>query len=810
MVSYSKYSQVKQFRNNENVKRIANKKTKFKKKNQTSNIYKNRGKITKKRKYTKKTQFLGSNKKKTRKNTPKKINLNKEMILMGGFFRSCNIPKFKKIKNKFDKLNKKFDNVVKEQTIYVETIEKKTENLKVIYATLFFITKKLFFNDKIKSNLNSTTEEILPVTTNIKNLEANRNSLQSDVKIKNIEFNKIVVNSKKKIVKFKEVKKSYDKEFKKYTIIDPNTVKKSNFTYKMIKIKNDVDTYDKVLKDKDVKSLDKDNKKIYKKVKRCKEEYDKAIEFYDEFTQKIGENEFAADTIINKLQYLQKYYSDCKKEFDIKTNKFVNWITYGKDIYDILQSLIPLESATLTPSNIVKLPSYDDLKPNLTRILDLLKESALVTINVNMVTEMEYVIQFIDKIIASQGAIKTDLVKLKSDFMKHRTGEYLKTIITEIIMAHNDNIQALSVIKIHLENIVGDEVIPIFTDMNIFPEIMGTARATAQRSLLGVGDGSTSTLGVNTGLLRPLVGGAKNSQRGGYSKKTNIDFTIISPSIDYLHLDIIGNFLEANYETNFNTIYNKFFTELKKLVNFSTTSKGFYNSGGGRGRGRRGGTIEIITSSRGNINLENHKKVIDLVLSDYTDVVAYNNAKNKFMVFIRNIIDNNNILSNLLKKPNLLNEINDIIDLYNNISSIDIISIDNIYDLLNRMFTNITLTNSNESTLDLSGPYTLADYDTIKGLFDNFDTNTNTIDIISGEINDIPTLLPPITPIQTNTYEIFKERIKNRKEIYKEIKFFEEYYSGDLTHKFINKIKAGSVINNYRDDYMFELNKIYA
>lgn len=807
MVSYSKYSQVKQFRNNENVKRIANKKTKFKKKNQTSNIYKNRGKITKKRKYTKKTQFLGSNKKKTRKHTPKKINLNKEMILMGGFFRSCNIPKFKKIKNKFDKLNKKFDNVVKEQTIYVETIEKKTESLKVIYATLFFTTKKLFFNDKIKRNLNSTTEEILPVITNIKNLEANRNSLQSDVKIKNIEFNKIVVNSKKKIVKFKKVKKNYNKEFKKYTITNTNTVKKSNFTYKMIKIKNDVDTYDKVLKDKDVKSLDKDNKKIYNKVKRCKEKYDKAIEFYDEFTQKIGENEFAADTIINKLQYLQKYYNDCKKEFDIKTNKFVNWITNGKDIYDILQSLIPLESATLTPPNIVKLPSYDDLKPKLTRILDLLKQSALVTINVNMVTEMEYVIQFIDKIIASQGAIKTDLVKLKSDFMKHRTGEYLKTIITEIIMAHNDNIQALSVIKIHLENIVGDEVIPIFTDMNIFPEIMGTARATAQRNLLGVGDGSTSTLGVNTGLLRPLVGGAKNSQRGGYTKKTNIDFTIISPSIDYLHLDIIGNFLEDSFNTNFHTIYNKFFTELKNLVTFATTSKGFYNSGG---RVRRGGTIEIINSSTNNYNLQNHKKVIDLVLSDYFGLSAYNSAKNDFRDNVKYISDNINILSELLNKANLLNEINYIIKLYNNILSIDTNATNNIYELLRRMFNNITLTNSKESSIDLPNIISQTNYNTIKSLFDNFNTNTNTDYIIAQTLPRLPRPTPPPPLPKKKIYEIFKERIVNRKKIYEEIKKFEDNYDSVLKLKFIDEITNVSVIDDYRNDYMFELNKIYA
>ena len=59
-------------------------------------------------------------------------------------------------------------------------------------------------------------------------------------------------------------------------------------------------------------------------------------------------------------------------------------------------------------------------------------------------------------------------------------------------------------------------------------------------------------------------------------------------------------------------------------------------------------------------------------------------------------------------------------------------------------------------------------------------------------------------------YDNFKERIENRKKIYEKIIIFEDYYNSDLKPKFINQITKVSVIHNYRNDYMFELNKIYA
>lgn len=810
MVSYSKYKEVKNFKINRRKNKLAQKKTKKQNNKQKQNINKinakynndkyNHRKITKKKKHTKKKQYLNSKRKKTLKNTPKYIDLNSNLI-GAGIFTRCNIPNYSKIDKKFKKINKSFNKIVEQNTTYVESIELKIDKLKSIYATLFFIKKKLFVHIKKQLLLDPTTAESAPIITNIKNLRTSENSMKDTIILIDNDYQKILDKLKSHSKKFNKAKFAYNKKFNKYIVTSDQVKKKKNdFNYKMLKIKNDFELYNKVLAKKDTKALDKHHRKIYNKIKKCEPKYKNAVEFYTNFINTITDREHAADIIMNKLEHLKKYMMDVESEYDKNTAKFPNWERNANMLYDILETLLPTKSLTRpAPPNNIKLPSYDNLKHPLLRIRDLLKQSALVTINRNMLVEMNYVVDFIEKIINAQKAIKKDLGKIKSDFNDYRSAEYLKTIITEIIMTHNNNIQNLSIIKYHLENIINPDAISIFTQMNTYAETMGSQRSITHRNILGVPSGTS------TQTTTPVTGGSyldndNNiiTQKGG--AKTGINFEEDIKRVDDLHfyfdldrfdkvnkLQIYNEISNNNLASNFDKKINILKEELKYLVNFMTNVTGFYDTTE---------PIKLINVKAGTINLQNHKKLNTLIFKNYPRITELNDIITIILDHIS--IKDNNIIRKLFDY-----DIND-----NDIKKLTFDINDNILDYLHK---NKLVDKSYfdfENTNTLIGDIPSNHYDIILKLFNygninkiNEVTNINYHDFLNFKNSKEPQLDDKSTISKINS--ILDNRIYQRIEIYKiidKINIFDDYKDD-----FLSKLNS-TLIQDFKNDYIEALN----
>ena len=821
MVIYSKYENVKKFKILQLKNKIAHKKTK-KNKNKYDIYNPN---LTKKKIYTKTKRYLIPNRKQTNKKTPKYINLNK--TLDGGFFfNTCGIPNYSKIDNKFKKLNDKFTNVVNKNTTYVNSIELKLDKLKSLYATLFFIKKKIFVYTKQQALLDSTTPESSPINSNIRNIKASIGTITSTIEIINDDYKTILKNLKNATSNFNDIKKKFNNEFNEYIITEGKPMKKKQktFNFKMIKIQQQLSDYNDKVKNKiNPKDLDKNILKIYNKVKKCKPKYDKANEFYDNFIKTISNKEHSADVIMNKIEHLKKYMEDTSKEYDKNTTKFPNWESNAILIYDILETLVGTNSLTLPArTNGIKIPSYEDLKHPLVRIRDLLKQSALVTINKNMVIEMGFVIDFIDKIIAAQKAIKKDIAKIKSDFIDYKSGEYLKTIITEIIMTHNNNIQNLSIIKYHLENITNDkaDAISIFTQMNTFPEIMGSQKAITHRSILGV-DSGTSTI---------IAGGANlenvsNIQKGGGpSPSTAFNFELNSSdinSVNDLHFrfefgkndnntnHIYKHIIKSTLGGNYIKILNKFIDKLKLLVNFATTVTQFYQNNRNNTNEVAKKITETPASGGGtppptSFKLKHHKKVTDLTFSNYKGRNDYNNYRNYISTYLDLLNDYNikNIVDKILNNKHI--DVDKSMDFKQTIIEEEINNTGSILKYMKDIKIIDELdTSFNEETKELPD-ISKADYDIVLPIFNAYPDDK--FDIVGIDTIDNSTLTHG-NDHQTKIYDILLNRIKQRKEMYIEIDNWKNKISGYKNDFYVILQKNHFVIENFKNDYINALNE---
>lgn len=764
MVSYSKYSQVKKFRNKQNINKLEVRKTKYKKKNTTN---KQKGIKTRKRKHTKKPLYLDINKKKTLRKSLQYTNLNTKLIsLKGGrLFSFCNVPNWKKVSKDFNKTNADFDKVRKEQTTYITIYEKKINVQKALYSILFSIKKKIFFNKKNKNSLTNPIASINPLNSNIDNLEVAIKTIDMKIDIINEEHKQDLKDSTKKYKNFVKAKKNYKKQFDKYT--GKNDNKKKSFNYKMLTIKNNIETA-KLLKEENIKGFSSKNKKIFNKVKDCKKKYELAIIFYDKFMKTLSDNEQETNNIIYKIDILKKFMEDCKTEYDNKEKKFPKWEKNTDACYDILEGFVPSD---VTKSETIKMPNYKALKSQLSRIYDLIKESALVTLNNNMLTEMQYVIDFSEKIDNAQKAIKKDLGQLKSDLLKYRSGEYLKTIITEIIMTHNDNIQGICVIKYHLENITNIDAVSIFTQMNTFPEIMGSSKAIGHRNLLGVNADSTSStsstsmIGVGSGSTTPVL------QGGAFPNPKNFPLFSFEDRIENVG-DIETN---INININLHTLFTNIFKELKKLVNHITNRKLYNDDDYSNG-------YDINNPEIDN-NLKNN---FSMSFNTYTQKKIFKKVIDSLHSNLRNINDKKSqgIITNNIPQPNpSYKKVDGNIFVYIKNFSLSSPLIDGTIEKLQsdekKYIDKIVIQlKSKPNKIDISNPTVLS---------------THTIDLNSDDI-------------KVNILNIIKNREDIHKLINTNIDTLNDKYDSILNSN-TTTINNDIITKNLRADYLYELNQ---